>query len=389
MLERRETMKVLMYGWELPPNISGGLGVACHGIIDGLLKNGCEVTIILPNDSEVSPDLFHNHEKLRVITTKFIHGSVSAYFSIYKNKLIEIIEKYAKFSSKFAKTIPHDVIHVHDWLTVLAGVTAKKISQKALIFHIHSLEVERSKNIHNKKAFQLEKYGMEQADHILTVSELTKKNIIKHYGIPAAKISVAHNGLFETQIQKDLPIQHSELQTKTALFLGRITHQKGPFYFIKAAEKILKKRKDIRFIIAGDGDLYKKVVKKVADLKLESYIHFTKFLNREEVQLAYQSSQVYVMPSISEPFGLTCLEALGQGVPVICSKQSGVSEVVHNMITVNYWDVDKMAMEIENILDSPKLRDDIIIKILPELSQLLWDNTADKIKTVYKTIMKK
>ncbi len=376
-------MKVLMYGWELPPHISGGLGVACQGIIQGLLDNNCEVSLVLPGNMPVDTSVFQKAENLTIIQTNFFKEKLNSYFHEYKDKLMQNIQEYAKFAGELAKDIPHDVIHAHDWLTIQAGLEAKKASHKPLFFHIHSLEFERSKQGPGNEIYEIEKTGLEKADRVITVSEFTKNNVINKYEISSTKISVVHNGLFKEQIKEFYPEKMKQPKKKTALFLGRITAQKSPFQFIDAAAKILQKRKDIEFVIAGDGDLFKKAVAKVTELKLGSYIHFTRFLNRDQVNAAYDHSQVYVMPSAAEPFGLTCLEALCHHVPVICSNQTGVSEVIKNIVKVDFWDTDAIAEKISELIDSPQLRTQLISNAIPELYKLVWDEAGKKLVALY------
>ena len=377
-------MEVLMYGWELPPRISGGLGVACQGIIQGVLDNNCAISLVLPSNTPVEDGLFKYAQKLKVIQTNFFKDKLNSYFTQYRKQLNYYIKEYAKFAGALAKEVSHDVIHTHDWLTALAGIEAKKHSHKPLLFHVHSLETERSEKSNNKSIYDIEKLALEQADRVITVSEFTKNNAIREYGVSPTKISVVHNGLYAEQIKKFSSEKIiKQPATKTALFLGRITGQKAPFQFIDAAAKILKERQDIQFIMAGDGDLFKKAVGRVAKLKLGPYVHFTRFLNREQVNSIYEQSQVYVMPSVAEPFGLTCLEALAHHVPVICSKQSGVSEVIKNVVKVDFWDTDAIAQKINELIDSPKMRAQLIAGSIPELRKLQWSEAGKKLINIY------
>lgn len=390
-----------MYGWEFPPHITGGLGVACHGIIQSLLENQIEVALVLPGFA-VPTLLFPDTEMLQVLPTPFLYGMISPYGAntVQRDKLtsdtsitethhgdlFSAVEDYARAAGSFAKTTPHDVIHVHDWLTVLAGIAARKISHKPLVFHVHSLEISRSADPVNSAIFNIEKYGLEQADAIIAVSEFTKQRIVHYYHIPAHKVTVVYNGLFKEQISKPFkePLKEPLYPDyKTVLFLGRMTHQKGPFHFVDAAHKVLRTRDDVQFVMAGDGDLFHSVVERVAQLQLGRHIHFTQFLERDQVELIYAKSQMYVMPSVAEPFGLTCLEALAQHVPVILSKQSGVSEVIQNVLKVDFWDIDEMAAKINALLDFPALGRQLTENALPELEQLLWSKTANKIFNVY------
>jgi glycosyltransferase involved in cell wall biosynthesis len=400
-------MKVLMYCWEFPPHISGGLGVACHGIVHGLLENHIEITLVLPG-GEAPAFKFRDLPGLKILQTNSNYPWLGSYTgntinlkctttddSLHRvsmpksnaHDLLSAVEQYAAQAENFAKDNPHDVIHAHDWLTILAGIAAKRISHKPLIFHVHSLEVERSAFPVNQMIYDIEKYGLEQCDIVIAVSNLTKNSIIQHYKINPEKILVMHNGLFKEQIRD----QHADTLTipkyKTVLFLGRITHQKGPFHFVEAAHKILRHRDDVQFVMAGDGDLFHRVVERVAELKLGTHIHFTRFLNRGDVESIYKKSQVYVMPSVVEPFGLTCLESLAQHVPVVLSKQSGAAEVIQHTLKVDFWDTDQMAEKIIALLDYPALRLQLLESSAPELHRLLWSQTAKKISHVYERLI--
>jgi glycogen(starch) synthase len=396
-------MKVLMYGWEFPPNISGGLGVACHGIVQSLLDNQIKVALVLPV-SALPVSLFPEVVGLEIVQAPFLHVMINPYLGhplhshsdklsfatnaldIDNNDLLSAVEQYAVAAGSFAKSVHHDVIHAHDWLTILAGIAAKRISHKPLIFHVHSLEMERCAEPINQNIFAIEKFGLEQCDTVITVSEFTKQDIIRHYQIPADKIVVVYNGLFKEQIPQQVKHPIIIPKNKTVLFLGRITYQKAPFHFIEAAHKILRHRDDVQFVIAGDGDLFHSAIERVAELRLGTHIHFTQFLSREQVEHIYEKSQVYVMPSIAEPFGLTCLEALAQHVPVVLSKQSGVSEVIQHTLKVDYWDIDEMAAKIIALIDYPALQRELLENSISELHQLVWTKTAEKISHVYQRL---
>lgn len=395
-------MKVLMFGWELPPHVSGGLGIACHGIIQGLLDNQVAVTMILPHQVGPLPHFSANNAALKIIQIPFQNKQVSVYseqklffnpmrdvpfFSIkYAQNILETVQQYASLAGVYAQITPHDVIHAHDWLTILAGIEAKKMSRKPLIFHVHSLEVERCANTINQVIFAIEKSGLEKADAIIAVSQLTKENIHRYYCIPKEKIHVVYNGLFASQICHSA--HHDFIPDyKTILFLGRVTAQKAPFHFVEAANKILKYRDDIQFVIAGDGDLLQSVIERVAELRLGRHIHFTRFLNREDVQRMFKRADLYIMPSIIEPFGLTCLEALGQRIPVILSKQSGVAEVIKNILKVDFWDIDDMVAKIAAVLNYPTLSKQLIENATPELYSLLWHKVTKSILIIYEKLL--
>lgn len=437
-------MKVLMYGWEYPPYISGGLGVACHAIVHALAKKNIQINLVLPHDFSlhsasstetlvnlIGVDLYD--EKITVTSSNLINicqinSLLHPYFSpneyrkiiearnkqnkekhlhkittnhtidhnspdftpskltgCYGNNLFNEVLRYSEIAGKLAKQISHDVIHAHDWMTILAGIKAKSISKKPLIFHTHALEIDRSGTQHyNRQIFDIEKYGMEQADKIIAVSNYTKNIITHHYGIPANKIDVVYNGIDKSNIQSKTNTKPSK--TKMVLFLGRITQQKGPSFFIEIAKKILDKRKDVQFVIAGTGHLLAEMIEKVAAFRIGKYVHFTGFLDQKTVKKIYQLADVYVMPSVSEPFGLSCLEALAENVPVVISKQSGVVEALHNTLNADFWDTDEMAAKILALLAYKGLGAELITNAKKEMEHLTWDIAADKIIHVYNLV---
>ena len=396
-------MKVLMYGWEFPPYFTGGLGIACYGIVHGLLTNNVEVALVLPRNPSL-PE--HNDSCFQSMMTPFSITSVHSLLKPYidekryeeqlaldlthmteqvecSDNLFGEVRRYAALASQHALHIPHDVIHAHDWLTILAGIEARRLSGKPLIFQVHALEIDRSDDNLNQDIFRIEHYGLHAADHIIAVSQYTKNRIIERYGIAPEKITVSYNGLFrhhrppkETSIVSKSPL-------KTVLFLGRLTYQKGVFYFIEAARRILETRNDIQFVIAGEGDLLSSAIEHVAHLKLGTNIHFTYFLDRESVSKMYLLSDVYVMPSVSEPFGIACLEALEHHVPVIISKQSGVSEILDCMITVDFWDTERLKQHIIKLIDKPEITKQLLANIDEKLDCLSWERTTKNIITCY------
>lgn len=402
-------MRVLMYGWEFPPYINGGLGVACHGIVESLLKNQIPVSLVLPKIQnefeekdrktgktlELKDQAIFNQPGL--FNIKYIPSCLSPYMThktylksidglIHKNKygsdLISEVIRFSKEAGKIANDTKHDIIHAHDWLTVLAGIEARALSHKPLIYHVHALETDRS-GIHcNPAIFEIEKKGLIQADKIIAVSEYTKKSISDFYHISKEKISVIYNGLRETQLLNTSKVDKAPL--KTILFLGRITHQKGPFYFIEAAKKILSVRHDVQFIMAGTGDLLHSMIEKVAELRLGRHIHFTGFLDRTSVERMYAGSHVYVMPSVSEPFGISCLEAVSQSLPAIISHQSGAAEVLNHVLKVDFWDVDELASKIIGLLDQTALSLEMTKNSKQDLNDLLWDKSTKGIIDIYK-----
>jgi glycosyltransferase involved in cell wall biosynthesis len=292
------------------------------------------------------------------------------------------VMRYASAAGSIAKKVSFDIIHVHDWLTMLAGVEAKRISGKPLIVHAHALEFDRSGDNINKAVYDIEKYGMENADRVIAVSHYTKDTIIQKYGIDPAKVTVIHNA-----VTKDLVPYNSQYKRmgkdKVVLFLGRITFQKGPDYFVEAAAKVLAHSDNVRFVMAGSGDMAPKMIERIAELKLGRKFHFTGFLKGQEVEQMYRESDVYVMPSVSEPFGISPLEAMRYDVPVIISKTSGVAEVLSSALKVDFWDIDELAGKILAVLNHKSLRDELVARGSVELKTIQWDNAAARLTEVY------
>lgn len=299
---------------------------------------------------------------------------------------MEEVSRYALVGAQIAKDRQDfDIIHAHDWLAFPAGIAAKEMSGKPLVVHVHATEYDRSGESVNQPVYDIERAGMQAADHIVAVSHLTRNIIIRKYGIPGHKVSVLHNAVLDASIIK------SEYQKmvpeKIVTFLGRITFQKGPEYFVEAAKKVIDRDPNVRFVMAGSGDLLNKMIQRVAELRMASRFHFTGFLKGKDVDHMYAISDVYVMPSVSEPFGIAPLEAVRHNTPVIISKQSGVAEVLVNAIKVDFWDVDAMADAIFALLHYDGISRMFKELGSDELKKLKWEHVAAKLITVYeKTI---
>ena len=426
-----------MVGWEFPPHIAGGLGTACYGMTRGLARNGVEVVFVMPraygdedqrfvrvvNASDVETIGTRDHEFSEELLEKvsFIHidsnmlpyispeeyaayhdefvrsGRTHEWTDVWKQRytfsgkyganLMEEVARYAMVAAQVAKDLEgqFDVIHAHDWLTYFAGIAAKRVSGKPLVVHMHATEFDRSGENINRRVYAIEKAGMQAADRVIAVSELTRRIVIGKYGIPADKVVTVHNAVRFGESEEAAP--ERAVKDKVVTFLGRITYQKGPDYFVEAAAKVLQRVSDVRFVMAGSGDLMNHVVRRVAQLGIADRFHFTGFLKGGEVQRMFRLSDVYVMPSVSEPFGISPLEAMRSGVPVIISRQSGVAEVLDYAIKVNYWDVDALADAIYGLLTYPALGRMFASKGLEEVTGLKWTNAAAKIKTVYETVV--
>ncbi|TDQ17585.1 glycosyltransferase involved in cell wall biosynthesis [Algoriphagus boseongensis] len=421
-------MRVLMFGWEFPPHISGGLGTACYGLVKGMNHHNQEVIFVVPklwgdeeeladfvNASDVTinyrekkfKNIWKNLTYLEVssflvpylgpeeyqkFTDYAIHDRTDVDESIFTNKyqfsgkygknLMEEVSRYALVGAQIAKDRKDfDIIHAHDWLAFPAGIAAKEMSGKPLVVHVHATEFDRSGESVNQPVYDIERAGMEAADHVVAVSQLTRNIIIKKYGIPAHKVSVLHNAVLDASIIKSE--YEKKVPEKIVTFLGRITFQKGPEYFVEAAKKVIDRDPNVRFVMAGSGDLLNRMIERVAELRMASRFHFTGFLKGDDVDHMYAISDVYVMPSVSEPFGIAPLEAVRHNTPVIISKQSGVAEVLMNAIKVDFWDVDAMADAIFALLHYEGISRMFKELGSEELKKLKWEHVAAKLITVY------
>jgi glycogen(starch) synthase len=424
-----------MFGWEFPPHVSGGLGTACFGMTKALTGLGHEVIFVVPrlkskNDpshvalvsaSEVpvpvqyvmERDVFHGldfriiHSTLKPYLNEhqyatmpesqdFIHATwekdrkeEKSYrlFEIsehYGPNLIAEVLRYGKVAGIIAENKTFDVIHAHDWMTIFAGLHARKISGKPLILHIHALEFDRSGDHINQEIYDIERYGMSSADHIIAVSHYTKNTIVNRYGIHPEKITVVHNAVSRAEAGAAYKVERN-IDKKIVLFLGRITFQKGPDYFVEAAARVLKEIPDVTFVMAGAGDMMPRMMKRVAQLRIGKNFHFTGFLQGAEVEQIFTMSDLYVMPSVSEPFGISPLEAMVYDVPVIISRQSGVSEILRHALKIDFWDVKEMANKIIAILKYPALSAEIVERSREEIKNIRWEIAAEKMVTVYQS----
>jgi len=422
-------MRILMFGWEFPPHISGGLGTACFGLTKGLAKHGVDVLFVVPkaygdedqqavrlvNASDVTFDLtdkeykeFWSRVKYMEISSNIIpyvapeefekviekkkkesQEFTSKVFSrkyefsgVYGPNLMEEVSRYALIASAVAQKEDYDIIHAHDWLTYPAGIAAKKASGKPLVVHIHATEFDRTGENYNDIVYGIEKEGMEAADMVIAVSNLTRNTVINRYGIDPEKVVTVYNAVEPVETKKKETIKKN-VKEKVVTFLGRITFQKGPEYFIEAAHKILQKDRNIRFVMAGSGDLLNKMIERVAALKIADRFHFTGFLKGEAVNRMFALSDVFVMPSVSEPFGIVPLEAMRINVPVVISKQSGVSEILQHALKIDFWDVDAMADSIYGLCNYNALSETFKKYGKEEVENLKWENAALNVKKVY------
>ncbi len=425
-------MKILMFGWEFPPHITGGLGTASYGLVKGLLKQGGDVTFVVPkaygdedkniklvNASEVTLNIldphFEEHQKnlhyieinsrlvpyqtpeeyYRLLTVKenFVENIGTSVFSErfefsgkYGDNILEEVKRYALIATELVQREKYDVIHAHDWLAYEAGIAAKNFSGVPLVVHMHATEFDRSGENINQVVYEIEKRGMEKADMVIAVSNLTRNIVIEKYGIRPEKVKVIHNAV-EPIYKKAFANEQKSVKEKIVTFLGRVTFQKGPDYFVEAAYKVLQKDENVRFVMAGSGDMLNKIIKRVAQLKIANKFHFTGFLKGEDVDRMFALSDVYVMPSVSEPFGISPLEAMRSNVPVIISKQSGVSEILKHALKVDFWDIDAMSDYIYGLLHYRGLSEMFKKFGKTEVDNLKWENAAKKLLGFYEQLV--
>jgi glycosyltransferase involved in cell wall biosynthesis len=420
-----------MFGWEFPPHISGGLGTACYGLTKGLAKHGAEIIFVVPKAfgdedqravrivNAEETEIFVNEEFISEVWDKIqymeAHSNLIPYITpeeyeevmqmehrhrhtylqekfrgrfsfsgAYGASLFEEVNMYGLLGGAIAKCHDFDVIHAHDWLTYSAGIAAKEATGKPLVCHIHATEFDRTGQNVNTIIYEYEKRGMQAADLVIAVSNLTRQTVIDKYGIPPEKVVTVHNAVEPTDKVFEKGERH--FKEKVVTFLGRITFQKGPEYFIEAAAKVLKHDKNVRFVMAGSGDLLTRSIRRVAQLKIGTNFHFTGFLKGAEVDKMLALSDVFVMPSVSEPFGIVPLEAMRSEVPVIISKQSGVAEVLKYAIKVDFWDVDAMSNAIYGLLHYEALPKTFKKYGKEEVDNLKWENSAAQIVQHYQRL---
>lgn len=391
-------MKVLMFGWEFPPFKSGGLGTACHDLTKGLARQKVNVTFVIPFAPKGTKADFVKLVGTNNIKVKTVDSLMTAYMNsenyesaysglnadkkyIYGRNLLQEVKRYAAIGKKIARKEKHDIIHCHDWMTYEAGINAKKTSKKPLIMHLHATEFDRTGGNPDPRISRIEWKGLNAADKIITNSEYSRKNIIKHYKIPANKIEVVHWGIDETPMPQ---FETAHKTGKTVLFLGRMTIQKGPDYFIETAKKVLEHEPSTKFIMAGDGDMLPRMINRAGELGITDKITFTGALKGDDVHRAFQTADLYIMPSVSEPFGLVALESLKNGTPVLISKQSGVAEVVKHALKADFWDVNDMTNKIVSVLRHPALHAELKKQSGEEVKKFDLNNPARKVINAYK-----
>ncbi len=412
-------MQALMFGWEFPPHILGGLGTASYGLTKGMAQQpDMHITFVIPKPWGDEDQSF-----LRIIgantvpivwkensweyVNQRLQGRMSAdeYFYLrqgihydyrrigtddlgcvnfsgrYPDNLLEEIGNYEAVASVLAHQLNFDIIHSHDWLTYPAGVFAKHISGKPLVIHVHATDFDRSRGNVNPSVYAIEKRGMDEADHIMCVSNLTRQTVIDKYGQDPRKVSTVHNAV---EPLKDIDsFVKTPRKDKVVTFLGRITMQKGPEYFVEAAARVLQKTNGVRFVMAGSGDMMNQMIDLVAQRGIADRFHFTGFLRGRQVQEMLAESDVYIMPSVSEPFGISPLEAMQVGTPSIISKQSGCAEILQHAIKTDYWDIDAMADAIYSIVKYPAMYKSLRELGREEVANIKWYDAGLKVRAIY------
>ena len=428
-----------MLGWEFPPFISGGLGTACYGLTRAMSRQGTEIVFVLPRPV---PEQFSSHvrltsgigpqisgsevfgsEEFSNVTFRSIPSLIRPYQSPesfkqnlsgyelseladllaegktlnmeslksggmnYGGDMYREVQRYARLATLIARQEDFDVVHAHDWMTYPAGMAVSGMSGKPLVIHIHSTEFDRSGENVNQMVYDIERQGMHYADQVVAVSHLTRDIVLSRYSVDPEKVKVVYNAIERNgDFTRPMPSSISSRE-KIVLFLGRITMQKGPEYFIAAARKVLEVMDDVKFVMAGAGDMTRKAIEMAAEMGIGHKVLFTGFLRGDDVDRVFRMADLFVMPSVSEPFGLVPLEALRNDVPVIISKQSGVSEILNHVLKVDFWDIDEMANKIVAVLRHQPLQAELREHGGFEVRKLSWDDAARQCIEIYDSVI--
>ena len=410
-----------MFGWEFPPHILGGLGTASYGLTKGMsLQEDMEITFVMPKpwgdeDQSFLRLIGANNTPIvwRDVSWEHVQGRLGKYmdpqlyynmrdhiyadFSYYgtndlgcidfsgryPDNLMEEINNYSIVAGVIVRSVDCDIIHSHDWLTYPAGIHAKTITGKPLVLHVHATDFDRSRGKVNPRVYGIEKDGMDHADHIITVSNLTRNTVIEKYGQDPGKVTTVHNAVEPLSPEIEIIKSKKGTKDKVITFLGRITMQKGPEYFVEAAAKVLAKTNKVRFVMAGSGDMMNQMIRLVAQSGISDKFHFTGFMKGTQVYEVLKSSDVYVMPSVSEPFGISPLEAMQCGVPTIISKQSGCAEILEKAIKTDYWDIEAMADFMYSIITYPSMAEYLKVEGKAEVDQITWEKAGLKVRDIY------
>ena len=419
-------MKALMFGWEFPPHILGGLGTASFGLTRGMaMQPDMDITFCIPKpwgDEDQSflkivgvnqvpivwKDVDREYVQQRVskagmnadqyykyrdhIYADFSYRHVTdlgclEFSGRYPDNLLEEINNYSIVAGVIARTEEYDIIHAHDWLTYPAGIHAKNVSGKPLVIHVHATDYDRSRGNVNPDVYAIEKNGMDNADHIITVSNLTRQTVIEKYHQDPAKVTTVHNAV-EPLSPEILAIPDKKgVKDKVITFLGRITKQKGPQYFEEAAANVYAKAPYARFVMAGSGDMMDQMIRLAAARNISDRFHFTGFMKGKQVYEVLKASDLYVMPSVSEPFGISPLEAMQCGVPSIISKQSGCAEILDYAIKVDYWDIEALADAMYSIITYPAMHEFLKVEGKKEVDNIKWEYAGQKVRRIYDNVI--
>ncbi len=424
-------MRILMFGWEFPPFISGGLGTACYGMTRHLAESGEEVVFVMPKAQGVMPregyqilsaddvsrqkrqgdfplpdsvsvltvetsliPYIENREYARLIQQ--YQGSIPrkgegspSIISLsghYAQNLFEEVQRFAEVGWHLGQKPDFDVIHAHDWMTFPAAIAAQKGSGRPMIAHVHATEFDRTGDHPNEKIYQWEKIGMDHADRIVAVSHRTKQTLIDRYAVPEEKIDVVHNAVSHEKLVDPSTI-HKGFREKLIIFVGRVTLQKGPEYFLRAAAQVLKDHPNYRFVMCGAGDMLPRMIEEAASLRIQNRFHFTGFLRGAAVDRLYSMADLFVMTSVSEPFGLTPFEAMRYEVPVIVSKQAGASELLPKQVQVDFWDLDRLAKMMVDFCENRSLHTELMATQQETLQGMSWRKVAEQLKTIYRKVL--
>ncbi|MDR0769500.1 MAG: glycosyltransferase [Dysgonamonadaceae bacterium] len=418
-------MKALMFGWEFPPHILGGLGTASYGLTRGMsMQEDMQITFVIPkpwgdedrrflriigmnNTPVVWKDVSWEHVNYRIgkqmdpqlyfdlrnhIYADFSYFPTNDLGAIefsgrYPANLMEEINNYSIAAGVIARTIEMDIIHSHDWLTYPAGIHAKTVTGKPMVIHVHATDFDRSRGNVNPQVYAIEKDGMDHADHILTVSNLTRNTVIEKYHQDPRKVTTVHNAVEPLDAEIEVLTSKKGTKDKVITFLGRITMQKGPEYFVEAAALVLKKANNVRFVMAGSGDMMNQMIRLAAQRNISDKFHFTGFMKGKQVYEVLKSSDVYVMPSVSEPFGISPLEAMQCGTPSIISKQSGCAEILDNAIKTDYWAIEAMAEAMYSIITYPSMYEYLKTEGKKEVDAITWQDAGLKVRKIYDNVL--
>ena len=413
-------LKILMLGWEFPPLKSGGLGTACYGLTRALVRLGAEVAFVLPrmvrsdmsehlsvfmtDEVQLNQSEIQFYEVDSLLTPYLDEESYARMFqkineeiqllggkhtthSLYGKNLLEEVHRFTVLAQKIAKTVSFDLIVCHDWMTFDAALAIKHQSGKPMVAHIHATERDRTGDHPNNLIFEIEKRGLQGADYVIANSNITMKNSHEQYGVPYHRMAPIHLAIDHEDAVIMEPVE-KPIAEKLVSFVGRITLQKGPEYFIDTANLVLQHYPNVRFVMAGDGDQMHRMIDRAASLNIANRLLFTGFLNEHEVKKLFRMSDLYVMTSVAEPFGLTVLEALRQGTPCIVPKTAGVAEILQNVLKCDFWDVNELSNCILSVLRFNSMRQVLTNNAQEEVKHITWENTARKTLAAYEHVIK-